>query len=137
MSRQWFPTDVLPPAWAVPRLIVTDSRIVLSSPITASVRSPLYFKSCGIAPITANGKIVLRAPIVVQPSTTTWLRSFEPGPILTCGPTMHHGPTSTSRASSAPGWMIAVGWIAMLHVPLGHEVGHQLGLGRLLPVHRR
>ena len=34
----------------VPRLMVTLSRMVLSSPISVSVGSPPYFRSCGATP---------------------------------------------------------------------------------------
>ena len=45
----------MPPPLTVPRLMVTLSRIVLSSPSSYSVGSPLYFKSCGAMPIAQNG----------------------------------------------------------------------------------
>jgi len=39
----------------VPRLMVTHSRMVLPSPITVSVGSPAYFRSCGATPMEQNG----------------------------------------------------------------------------------
>ena len=45
----------MPPPFTVPRLMVTHSRMVLSSPICVSVGSPVYFKSCGATPIGAEG----------------------------------------------------------------------------------
>jgi hypothetical protein len=44
----------MPASSAVPRLMVTPSRIVLPSPISTTVGSPAYFLSCGGAPIEAN-----------------------------------------------------------------------------------
>lgn len=44
--------EVLPPS-PVPRLMVTNSRTVLRSPITSLVRSPLNFLSCGSPPMAA------------------------------------------------------------------------------------
>src|SRR5487761_2234151 len=70
ISRHPDPTRVMPPPFSVPRLIVTHSRIVFSSPISVSVGSPLYFKSCGATPIDVNGCTRFRAPIRVRPSTT-------------------------------------------------------------------
>ena len=55
ISRQFEPSRVTPPPPTVPRLMVTLSRIVLSSPIIVSVGSPPYFKSCGATPIEQNG----------------------------------------------------------------------------------
>ena len=54
--RQLRPTMVRP-FEAVPRLMVTHSRIVVLSPISAVVISPRNFKSCGIPAITAPGKM--------------------------------------------------------------------------------
>ncbi len=47
----------------VPRLIVTHSRIVELSPITAVVTSPPNFKSCGMAEMTAPGNIYTFLPM--------------------------------------------------------------------------
>ena len=55
---------VLPKAF-VPRLIVTDSRIVTFSPIIVWVSSPSYFISCGISPNDILWKIVQLEPIDV------------------------------------------------------------------------
>ena len=41
------PIVVMPPPPVVPRLIVTNSRKMLSLPMASSVCSPLYFRSCG------------------------------------------------------------------------------------------
>ena len=59
----------MPPP-AVPGCSVQNSRMRLSSPMTSSLSSPRYFRSCGTAPTDANWKIWLRAPIVVRPSMT-------------------------------------------------------------------
>ena len=53
-----------------PGLIETYSRTMLSSPISSVLGSPRYLRSCGTAPTLANGKMRLRAPMVVRPSTT-------------------------------------------------------------------
>jgi hypothetical protein len=55
ISRQPEPSVVSPPPPTVPRLMVTDSRMVFSSPISTRVGSPLYFRSCGGMPIEVNG----------------------------------------------------------------------------------
>ena len=68
MIRQFFPTTVLPEA-TVPLFTVTNSLIVVLSPIIANESSPPNFKSCGIAEITAPGKILqffpMRAPSII------------------------------------------------------------------------
>ena len=55
INRQLLPTLVIPPPPAVPGLIVTYSLILLLSPISRFVCSPLNFKSCGSLPIDAKG----------------------------------------------------------------------------------
>jgi hypothetical protein len=59
---------IAPPS--VPRWMVVNSRMRLSSPISRREGSPRYLRSCGAAPTEANWKIWLRAPIVVRPSMT-------------------------------------------------------------------
>src|SRR6185369_17218702 len=100
----------MPPP-SVPGSRVQNSRMRLSSPITSSLSSPWYLRSCGTAPIEANWKIWLRAPMVVRPSMTTWGPTTVPAPICTRGPITEYGPTRTSGASVAPAAMMAVGWI--------------------------
>jgi hypothetical protein len=50
INNTLLPISVEPLA-TVPRLMVTDSRIVTLLPIVAVVSSPPNFKSCGISPI--------------------------------------------------------------------------------------
>jgi hypothetical protein len=59
---------------------------VLLSPIIHCDFSPENFRSCGIKPIVAKGKIVLFLPIEVSPSITTWLFITVPSPIFTLAP---------------------------------------------------
>ena len=49
MMKQRAPTVVLNVA-AVPRLIVEYSRMIVPSPISTQVSSPLYLRSCGSPP---------------------------------------------------------------------------------------
>ena len=55
----------------MPGLIVTYSLILLLSPISRFVSSPLNFKSCGSFPIDAKGYILLFLPILVLPIILT------------------------------------------------------------------
>ena len=102
INRLLLPTMVLPLA-AVPRLMVTFSRIRLLSPISAVLSSPLNFKSCGIAPITAPGKIVFPLPIrepyrmlalaiiLLLSPMTTFLSMYTKGAISTFSPIFASG----------------------------------------------
>ncbi len=69
MIRQFLPITVSLLA-IVPLFTVTNSRIIVLSPIIAKVSSPRYFKSCGMAEITALGKICtffpIRAPLIMH-----------------------------------------------------------------------
>ena len=67
-DAEWSATIVFPPPPFVPGFIVTYSLIILFSPINTLFDSPLNFKSCGIVPILANGKIFVPFPILVFPS---------------------------------------------------------------------
>ena len=98
ISRLLSPTRVMPPPFSVPTWTVTASRKTLPLPISSSVRPPLYFWSCGAAPMTALGKKTLSRPIVVWPMIVTLLSSLQPGPIFTSGPMTQNGPISTSSA---------------------------------------
>jgi hypothetical protein len=109
MTQFSLPTRVIPTSCAVPRLMVTYSRIVLSSPISTRVGSPAYFLSCGGAPIEQKCQMRLRRPTRVWPSSTTWEPIQLASPTSTCSPTTEYGPTSTSGARRAPGCTIAVG----------------------------
>ena len=56
------------------------------APMLSSLASPLYFKSWGMVPTAAKGKMTFPCPSVVRPSSTTWDLILVPWPILTCGP---------------------------------------------------
>ncbi len=71
---------VTPPPAAVPRCMVANSRMVLSSPMMSWVSSPLNFKSWGISPSTANWKMRQRLPMLVKSRIIAW------GPIWVWGP---------------------------------------------------
>src|SRR6056300_1169204 len=71
IKRQLFPILVNPPPPLVPGLIVTYSLILLLSPISKLVFSPLNFKSCGSLPIDEKGYILLFLPILVLPTILT------------------------------------------------------------------
>jgi hypothetical protein len=58
--------------------------------------------------MTQKGWITVRAPTVVSCWTTAWLISRTPASSTTPGPTMHHGPISTSSAMRAPASTTAV-----------------------------
>src|SRR5262245_40288991 len=134
-KAQRSPTTVcmLPPA--VPGFMVTPSRIRQSLPTVSEEGSPLYFRSCGIWPMEANGNSRVPAPMLVRPATTTWLISLTPRASLTSGPTVQKGPISTSSASSAPVSTIAVGCTLELGIIRIQNHGADLGLGDDLPVH--
>ena len=75
------PILVIPPPPSVPLLIVACSLIILLLPISNFVGSPWYFKSCGLVPIEANGKICVLLPIIVFPVIFTWDIIFAPEPV--------------------------------------------------------
>jgi hypothetical protein len=83
ISRQSLPTRVQPPPLTVPRLIVTNSRIVLRSPISSWVGSFLYERSWGGPPRLACPTTRLSWPRRVAPSSTT------------CGPIRVRSPITT------------------------------------------
>src|ERR1700739_4429744 len=107
--RQLLPTRVLPPPPAVPREMVTDSRMVLSSPRVAPVGSPLYLRSWGATPTQAKEKKRLRAPTVRCPSRTTCETSSQSSPRTTLEPMVEYGPTVQDSGTTAVGATIAVG----------------------------
>ena len=76
------PTTVFPLA-LVPLLIVTNSRIVVLSPISTVLSSPANFKSWGTAPITAPGKIVQFLPILVPSKIVAFEPILEPSSMTT------------------------------------------------------
>src|SRR5580658_2485649 len=124
MMRQLVPTLVMPPPPSVPREMVTDSRMTVSSPMTQAVGSPLYLRSCGAMPTEAKGKMRTRSPILVWPSRTTCEMSSQLSPRMTLGPMVQKGPTVQEAGMMAPSAMIELGW-------MGIELLRGLGGGRL------
>ncbi len=106
MKRQLFPTTVLPTD-AVPRLTVAHSRIVVLSPISTVVSSPLNLRSCGIPDTTADGNILQFFPILA-PFIIVALGPIQvPSPITTFPAMYANGSTVTSLPSMASGWIKA------------------------------
>jgi hypothetical protein len=87
MNKQLFPTIVLLPPPDVPGLIVTYYLIMLLSPISRILDSPLYFKSCGIVAMLAKGNIFVRFPICILHSICTLEISYTCSESSTLGPT--------------------------------------------------
>ena len=85
MMKLLFPTLVVPLDF-VPLFTVTYSLITLLFPMRQVVSSPLYVISWGGPPSEAKGWMVQELPIVVRPSTATWLMSLVPAPITTFPP---------------------------------------------------
>ena len=67
----------------MPLFIVTNSLIVTLSPILTIVFSLSNFKSCGIAEITAPGKILQFFPIRAPSIIVTFDPIHDPSPITT------------------------------------------------------
>ena len=86
INKQLLPILVNPPPPFVPGLMVTYSLILLLSPISRLVSSPLNFKSCGSFPIEEKGYILLFLPIFVLPIMLTWDWISELSYISTFGP---------------------------------------------------
>src|SRR5690606_24110450 len=103
---------VQPPPAPVPRLIVTNSRMVLRSPMASSTRSPPYFLSCGSPPSAAWLRMRLSRPMRVGPWMLQCGPTSVPAPISTSAPMKVKAPTRTSSASMADGSITAVGWIS-------------------------
>ena len=80
--KQFCPIFVVP-EYFVPLLIVTHSRIIQLSPISARLSSPPNFKSCGIADITAPGNILQFLPILAPSIIVTLDPIQQPSPIST------------------------------------------------------
>jgi hypothetical protein len=64
------PRRVTPESWTVPRLREQYSRMVLRSPISSRVGSPLYFLSWFASPIEQKWKMRLSRPMRVWPVST-------------------------------------------------------------------
>ena len=92
----------------VPRFMVTHSLMIVLSPISAVVSSPLNFRSCGMALITAPGKMrqflpirapsimVTLEPIQVPSSIITFLWMVVKGSITTLSAIFADGCTYAS-----------------------------------------
>ena len=65
---------------------------------TSRVCSPRYFRSCGVRPIEANGKICVPSPISVQPSMTADAPMRQFRPMRTFGPIVAYGPIDGAGA---------------------------------------
>src|SRR5476651_1513979 len=108
---------------AVPRLRVTHSRITVLSPTDTVLCSPLYFKSCGGADITAPGKIrqflPMRAPSIMVLFDPTQV----PSPISTSLWMVTNGSITTLSAILACGCIYANGWIIPQRVLLFLQSG--------------
>src|SRR5882757_1339874 len=109
MMRQFRPTRVVPPPPAVPREIVTHSRITVSVPISTLVGSPAYFRSCGATPTAAKLYTRHPSPSLVWPSITTCDTSSQCSPSTTLAPTVQYGPTFADLGTVAPAAIRAVG----------------------------
>src|SRR5579871_6195891 len=108
IKKQFAPTVVLY-EYDVPRLIVTYSRIVVLSPTSTYVTSPLNLRSCGSPPSTLPTPTVTFEPSFTFSWSVARGWSTEPGPTTHPGPTMANGPISASFATSAFLSTIAVG----------------------------
>lgn len=113
ISRLSDPIMVLPFA-AVPRLIVTFSRILLLSPIIAVVSSPLNLRSWGMALITAPGKKMLPRPMRAPLRTVTLFINTLLSPISTFLSIKQKAPISQSFPIFASGSMYARGLIWLI-----------------------
>jgi hypothetical protein len=77
--------------------------MVLLSPISTVLYSPRNFKSCGIAPNTAPGKILQFFPIRVPGKIVTPDPILEPSPITTSWSIVTKGSITTLSATFASG----------------------------------
>src|ERR1035441_6677216 len=115
MMRQPSPRVVSPPPPAVPREMVTYSRMVLLAPRMQRVGSPAYLRSCVATPTQAKGQIVVPAPTVrwpaSSPTRTTWEMRRQFSPRTTLGPMVEYGPMVQDAGMYAPAAMMAVGWM--------------------------
>ena len=125
----------------VARWMVTHSRMLVRSPISTVVGSPLYFRSCESAPTTQPGKNLQSRPTVVFPSNVAF------GPIK-CLLNIHLGsdeckgfdnhPSAKVRRridvgkgeTLADSWIIRVVWHA---VP--DDLGQHFSFGDKLTTH--
>src|SRR4026208_1213818 len=129
------PITVCMPPPSVPGLSVTPSRMMHSAPTSSGGGRPWYFGSGGGCPIEANGNMLVLAPIVVRPVTTTWLLSSTSSPSATWLPTTQNGPMRTPSPSRAPDSTMAVAWTSHFGIIRIQDHGADLGLGHHLTVH--
>jgi hypothetical protein len=108
MRKHPFPTVVLYD-WVVPRLIVVYSRIVVPSPISTVVCSPLYLRSWGSPPKTVPTPTFTPHPSMTLRSRMARGAITHPSPTLQPSPTMAYAPISTPSPISADESMSAVG----------------------------
>ncbi len=87
MIQLSLPIRVTPRSCTVPRLSEQYSRMVLRSPTSSRVGSPLYFLSWLASPIEQKWKMRLSRPIFVWPVITL------------CAPIVVPSPTSTSPST--------------------------------------
>ena len=113
-----FPMDVAPPPAAVPPLRYAYSPMRQSGPIRNTEGSPLYLRSCGVAPIVANAWTRLFAPTVVCPIIRTCEWRCTPSQSVAWGPIKQNGPTWTPSPTLQPGSKIALGWILGIQIVL-------------------
>src|SRR4026207_168982 len=79
--------------------------------------------------------MLVLAPTVVRPVTTTWLLSSTPSASATWLPTRQNGPMRTPSPSRAPDSTMAVAWTSHFGIIRIQDHGADLGLGHHLPVH--
>src|SRR5690606_3762197 len=109
MIRQLLPMTVFIRS-EVPLLIVAHSLMVVLSPIWTVVSSPWYLRSCGMAEMTAPGKILQFLPIRA-PSMIVTLEPIQvPSPMVTLLWIVVKGSITTFLAILAPGCTYARGW---------------------------
>src|SRR5688572_30504583 len=114
ISRQLLPTLVVHRS-CVPRLTVTHSRMVVLSPMMTVVFSPMYFRSCGMAPMTAPGNMRQPLPIRDPLKMVTLGMICVLSPISTSSYTTENASMVTLFPICALGCICAKGLIMLLH----------------------
>src|SRR5689334_22332707 len=122
---------------AVPRWIETYSRMVLPSPISTRVGSPLYFLSWFASPMEQKWKMRLSRPIRVRPVITLCAPIVVPSPISTSPSITVNGPTATPAPSFARLSTIALGWTPLIAPSQLAQRAQELGLRRDRVAHAR
>src|SRR5688500_8499421 len=111
--------------------------MVLRSPMTISVRSPLNFLSCGSPPIAAWPTMWLSRPMRAGPCRLQCGPMRVPSPISTSAPTRVNAPMLTPRPMRAPGSTTALGWMETSATSVPGLRAEDLGAGGLRAVHTR